>query len=195
MHSVGPATVKLMRAVMLQVPESLLAERRRLGADRWDEMWDGVLHMVPSPSGWHQSLGSELHLVLAPVAKTRGLRALYETAVHTPGRIDRDYRQPDLVFFKPEAFHDRGVVGAPELVVEILSPDDESYDKLPWYAALGTREVLIVDPITRAVDLFVLRDGKLVRAETARSEVLDATFARIDGPRLRVSIAGVTTEI
>ena len=31
---------------MVAVPESLLAERRRIGADRRDEMWDGLLHMV-----------------------------------------------------------------------------------------------------------------------------------------------------
>ena len=39
-----------MRAVMLDVPESLLDERRRLGLDVFDEVWEGVLHMVPPPS-------------------------------------------------------------------------------------------------------------------------------------------------
>lgn len=34
---------------MLEVPEGLLAERARLGHDRFDEMWEGVLHMVPPP--------------------------------------------------------------------------------------------------------------------------------------------------
>jgi Uma2 family endonuclease len=189
-----------MRALILEVPESLLAERRRLGLDRFDEMWDGVLHMVPAPSGWHQGLGAELVAVLLPVAKAQGLRASYETAIHTPGHVDEDYRIPDLVFFRPEVAHERGVVGPPELVVEVLSPGDESYEKLPWYAELGTREVLMVNPDSRAVELFVLRGGKLHAAlpdpsGAVRSEILGVTFARMEGPKLRVSGPGVEARI
>ena len=40
-----------MRAVLLEVPEAMLDERRRLGHDGRDEMWDGVLHMVPRLGG------------------------------------------------------------------------------------------------------------------------------------------------
>ena len=45
---------------MLDVPESLLDERRRQGLDVFDEVWEGVLHMVPPPSGEHQRLELEL---------------------------------------------------------------------------------------------------------------------------------------
>jgi len=36
-----------MRAVMLDVPEALVEERRRLGIDGFDEMWEGELHSIP----------------------------------------------------------------------------------------------------------------------------------------------------
>ena len=49
-----------MRAVMSEVPPGLLAWRCRTGADRWDEVWEGVLHMAPSPSDDHQELVVEL---------------------------------------------------------------------------------------------------------------------------------------
>ena len=39
-----------MKAVIPEVPEYMLWERRRTGADRWDEMWEGVLHMAPAPN-------------------------------------------------------------------------------------------------------------------------------------------------
>ncbi|CAN5168480.1 hypothetical protein BH24ACT1_BH24ACT1_10170 [soil metagenome] len=136
---------------MLEVDERMLEERRRLGHDRWDEMWEGVLHMVPAPSGPHQGLGTNLLVVLVPRARKRGLVATYETSVH---RADDDYRVPDLVFTLPAARTHRGVDGGAELVVEILSPGDESYVKLDWYAALGVREMLIVDPDTMAVELY-----------------------------------------
>jgi hypothetical protein len=44
-----------MRAV---VPESLLSERRKLGHDRFDEMLEGELHMLPPPNFEHQRLAS-----------------------------------------------------------------------------------------------------------------------------------------
>ena len=66
---------------MLDVPESLLDERRRLGLDVFDEVWEGVLHMVPSPSGEHQRLGSELIAVFVGAAKRRGFVASYETGL------------------------------------------------------------------------------------------------------------------
>ena len=45
-----------MRAVMPEVPPDILAWRKRTGADMWDEMWEGVLHMAPMPNREHQAL-------------------------------------------------------------------------------------------------------------------------------------------
>jgi hypothetical protein len=58
-----------MRAV---VPESLLAERRQLGHDRFDELWEGELHLVPSPSFPHQQLASWLLVTWWPIARSAG---------------------------------------------------------------------------------------------------------------------------
>src|SRR3954451_21332658 len=119
-----------MRAVMLEIPESLLAERRSRGVDRWDEMWEGVLHLVPQPTSWHQGFGAGLILALGPRAKALGLGVYYETALY---RTDEDYRVPDLAFVLPSQRAKRGIERGAELLVEILSPNDESYDKLPFY--------------------------------------------------------------
>jgi Uma2 family endonuclease len=66
-------------------------------------------------------------------------------------------------------------------VIEVRSPGDESYDKLPFFAKLGVREVLIIDRDTKRVDLFRLASGQYVRQEpdTAGevvSEVLAVRF-------------------
>jgi Uma2 family endonuclease len=178
-----------MRAVMLEVPEKLLAERRARGEDRFDEMWEGVLHMVPPPSGWHQRLAAELVMTLGPLAKARGLVVLHEAGLY---RADDDYRQPDVIFALPSQFTDRGVEGGAELVVEVRSPHDETYEKLPFYAAFGVRELLVVEPSSRAVELYVLRGGRLLAAATddagrLRSEVLGTTFQQVDGPALEAT--------
>ncbi|MGZ6623848.1 MAG: hypothetical protein ACXVHD_30075, partial [Solirubrobacteraceae bacterium] len=54
--------------------EALLERRRRLGQDLFDEVWEGVLHMNPAPSGSHGDLESQLHVLLSPLAKVAGLR-------------------------------------------------------------------------------------------------------------------------
>ena len=82
--------------------------------------------------------------VFVGVAKRRGLGPVpYETGLFA---ADDDYRVPDIVVSRPVNRSHRGVDGTAELVVELRSPGDESYEKLPWYAARGVSEMLIVDP-------------------------------------------------
>src|SRR5258705_9292127 len=55
---------RTMKAVMANVPEHILEWRRRNGADQWDEMWEGVLHMTPSPNREHQDIEGALEFWL-----------------------------------------------------------------------------------------------------------------------------------
>ena len=50
--------------------------------------------------------------------------------------------------------------GPPDVVVEVRSPDDESYDKLPFYAKLGVAEVWIIDRDTKRPEIYALRVGE-----------------------------------
>ena len=147
-----------MRAVFLEAPEALLDERRRLGVDRRDEMWDGVLHVVPPAGGAHQRTGGSLYRILAARADELGLIASYETGLYRTGT---DYRVPDQLYYSPDAASERGAEGA-ELVVEIRSPGDESYAKLDFFAAVGVREVLVVHPEGPTVELFRLAGDRLL---------------------------------
>jgi Uma2 family endonuclease len=176
-----------MRAVLLEVPEAMLAERRRLELDERDEVWNGVLHMVPPAGGPHQRLGSELLQVLAPLSKRRGLVASYETGLF---RTADDYRVPDQLYCRPEHESERGAEGA-ELVVEIRSKGDETYEKIDFYAGLGVREMLIVHPDGRWVELLRAVGVRLLPVSGdaeggVRSDVLGAQFATVEG-RLRIT--------
>lgn len=128
----------------------MLAERRRLGLDRHDEMWEGVLHMVPPASSRHQQLEAQLVVALETVVRPRGWYVQAEAGVFS---ADDDYRVPDVVVFGPEARSERGVDGAPVLVVEIRSPGDESHAKVPWYSGRGAAAVLVVDRDSLGLDL------------------------------------------
>jgi hypothetical protein len=64
-----------MRAMWLQPDEAYLDQRRRWGADQWDEVWDGVLHIVPLPGFGHQHFKGLLLTALTPVVEQFGLIA------------------------------------------------------------------------------------------------------------------------
>jgi hypothetical protein len=61
--------------------------------------------------------------------------------------------------------------------VEILSPEDETWEKLPFYAEHEVDELLIVDPQARSVTWLALRDGEYRPAD--RSEIIDTRAAEL----------------
>jgi Uma2 family endonuclease len=162
----------VMRAAM--VPESMLEERRRRGHDRFDEVWQGVLHMVPPPSFHHQRIERRLLILLSPIAERRGLEVV--AGLFHPGVADSsDYRQPDLAIAGGSALSKRGVEGRVHLVIEILSKHDESRAKLPFYAEVGVAEVWLVDPHRFTVEVI----GSSVLGISV--EVIGTTLWIIDG--------------
>ena len=78
---------------------------------------------------------------------------------------DTNVVQPDLLFVSNERSHiitEQNIQGAPDLVVEILSPSTANRDwttKRELYAAHGVKELWIVDPDARIVWVMLLRDG------------------------------------
>jgi Uma2 family endonuclease len=146
-----------VKAVLLEVSPAVLARRKQTGEDRWDEMWEGVLHMSPAPGYEHQRIVAELLEFLRPLLKRTGRGNL------VPGinvfRANDDYRIPDLTFVAhghEGVLAEDGARGGPDLVIEIRSPGDESYEKFPFYAALGVREVLVVLRDEKKPELFRL---------------------------------------
>lgn len=183
-----------MQALFVEAPEAVLAERRRLGIDGRDEMWDGVLHVVPPPGTAHRELAGGLYAALRPVAAAHGLRAYFETGLFRGGD---DYRVPDQLYCRPEDTSDRGAEAA-ALVVEIRSPGDETYRKLAFYAATGVREVLVVHPDGPGVELFRLAGDQLLPVTAdgdgaVRVDTLGVRF--LPGPPLRLTWDGGAAEL
>jgi Uma2 family endonuclease len=158
----------MVKTVLCDTPEALLAERKRAGADRWDEMWNGVLHMPPMPTRRHQDFCSGLETWIRDHwARPFENRVHREINLASIGGWPHDYRCPDLVLVTPDRFeidHDVYFEGPPLVVIEIHSPGDESYDKLGFYADLGVPETWIVDRDTRKPQVFELKRGDYVDA-------------------------------
>ena len=135
--------------------EQLLERRRMAGIDRLDEVWEGVLHMIPAPSGEHAVIATQLARLLGPLADDAGLVVtMHEFNL---GDGEHDFRVPDGGLHREMP---RGVWHpTAALVVEIVSPGDETWDKLPFYGKHGVDELLIVDPQEQTVSWLGLSEG------------------------------------
>jgi Uma2 family endonuclease len=131
--------------------EALLERRRRLELDRHDEVWEGVLHVVPAPSHRHSVLGAQVKALLRAPATAAGLTV---TDDFNLGDSKRNFRVPDGGLHRPGAADMWHPTAA--LVIEIISTGDETWEKLPFYAAHEVDEVLILDPDERSVTWLAL---------------------------------------
>ena len=138
-----------MRTVVLGPPpvelEALIARRRSLGLDMFDEVWKGEYHMAPAPHRSHGWLGHQLAVLIDPLAVQAGL---YGSGPFNLGTPD-DFRVPDHGFLRDPPTGAWAATAA--IVVEVESPDDETWDKLDFYAEHGVDEILIVSAESRSV--------------------------------------------
>jgi Uma2 family endonuclease len=187
-----------MRAVLVHVTEKELSDRRSRGLDRWDEMWEGVLHMTPAPSVEHQRILDRLIGFLEPRLRA-GDRGTLVSGINV-FRETADYRIPDLTFVaasREHILHADGVRGgAPDAVIEIRSPEDETFEKLPFYAALGVREVIIIDRDSKRPELYRLAGPQYVALQPdsdgqLRSDTMMIRVSVISGPPPRLAIEDV----
>ncbi len=125
-----------------------------MGLDRRDEMWDGVLHLVPVASSAHGILWYELTCLFAPKAHDQGLRCMAAPGVFDPEDADMmSFRVPALGYARSADVTERGIEGRAVLVVEILSNRDEAPEKLSFYRQVGVEELLYVDSTTKAFEV------------------------------------------
>ena len=131
--------------------EALLERRRRLGQDLFDEVWEGVYHMNPAPHSRHSAVQQQLAELLGPVAREAGL--VPRLGIFNVGERG-DYRVPDGGILRPG--RDDVYLPTAALVVEVVSPDDDTWEKLGFYARHHVDELLIVDPQERRVHWLAL---------------------------------------
>ena len=137
--------------------------------DIWDapedstryEVIDGELYVTPAPSWQHQNASAALHGYLWPYVHQRRLGKVISAPIGVVLDAENGI-QPDLIYISHERMHiisERGVEGAPDLVVEVLSPSTEARDrgiKLRRYAAAGVPHYWIVAPQTGSLEAYRL---------------------------------------
>ena len=146
-------------------------------ADDRIELIDGEPIMMSPPTRLHQevsgSIFAQLHNFLegkrckvfhAPF----GVR-LFEQATDTPENVDTIV-EPDIsVICKPERLTEKGCTGAPDWIIEIVSPSNPGHDyvrKLNLYMDAGVREYWIVNPMTNKTAVYCLSEDPGFSMET-----------------------------
>ena len=132
------------------------------------ELIDGVFYDMAQPSRIHQGL---VMLIASNIQRhidnNKGLCKVYPAPFGVQPREDDDKTivEPDIsVICDRDKFTDRGCFGAPDWIVEIVSPSNPVNDyvrKLCLYLDSGVREYWIVDPMTEKVFVYIMEEGNL----------------------------------
>ena len=160
------------------------------------EIINGEAVMMSPPTRIHQEILMELSRQLANFLEGKKCKVypapfavrLFEKDGDTPEDVDTMV-EPDIsVVCDHDKLDKHGCKGAPDLVVEVLSPSTQRHDrlvKLDLYQRAGVREYWIVDPDSSTVQVFMLKAGYLHPHEVysekdiAKVNVLDGCFIEL----------------
>jgi Uma2 family endonuclease len=122
------------------------------------ELLDGKLFCMATPNETHQRILTELVVTIGNyIRKKGGPCRVYPAPFAVFLNNDRDYLIPDIfVICDPEKIKKDGCHGAPDWVIEIVSPSSASRDyirKLEAYSSAGVREYWVVDPQNEIVNV------------------------------------------
>jgi len=128
------------------------------------QLIEGELVMTPAPNPWHQFILGRLFIALSEFVKKEesGIVLLSPVDLYLD---DENAFQPDLIFIskeKKDIIKKDGIYGAPEIVMEVLSPSTAHYDlreKFKVYERTGVREYWIVDPDMKTVEVYLKGAG------------------------------------
>ena len=176
--------VKLTYRDYLNLPES---------EDKRYEVIAGDLHMVPSPSSIHQTIVFKLAKILDAFVEANELGRVFIAPLDVV-LSDIDVLQPDIFFISKNRegiITEHSIQGAPDLVVEVLSPATAERDrtlKKVRYLRFGVREYWLVDPVSRTIE--VMKTGQ-TDFETVRVYPEGTNATSLALPGLQVDVGGV----
>lgn len=159
--------------------------------DRY-EIIEGIRYdLKPAPTVNHQQISGSIHIMLYQTCHANG------TILYSPVDVfldEENLYQPDLVFIlhkNASIIKKHRIEGAPDLVVEILSPSTSHNDKVRkkrQFERHGVKEYWIIDPVHRTIDQFILNNDKFELYETyiVSDRMTSPIFSCIDIDMTRV---------
>ena len=136
------------------------------------EIIDGELYVNPAPATRHQAISVRLLFALHGFVVSRDLGYVFHAPIDV--RLgEHDIVEPDIVYVSATRAHiitDKNIVGAPDLVIEILSHSNREYDtrvKFHRYEQHGVREYWIIDPENNVASIYRRSGARFEAVEVA----------------------------
>ena len=144
------------------------------------EIIEGVLYEIPGANAEHALAIINLVALFLPIVRAVGGTIL--TAPFDVFFLGANPVQPDILVLLPAGavLRRRGVEGAPDLVIEVLSPSNRGHDlltKRALYGRAGVREYWVVDPVARTIGILVVDRDALHAHQAAAGSDAVATVA------------------
>lgn len=151
----------------------------------------GEIIEMTAPSLYHQKILQNLNYYLSVYIRQNGLGEVYVAPTDVYFSKTETY-QPDLLILLTESLHkmqESKIEGAPDLIVEILSPSTGYYDvkyKKSVYEKFGVKEYWIVDPKDKTIEIYQNSQGKFVltselsKTGTAQSTLLSGFIVELE---------------
>ena len=151
------------------------------------QLIEGELIMSPSPNSYHQTISKNLEFILIGFAKANKSGVV----LHAPIDVyidEKNVFQPDIIFISKEnksILRKKGIVGAPDLVIEILSVSTMGYDEIVKkniYLEAGVKEYITVNPSEKIIKTYIDKnylkpDSRAVLDNTNNIKPLNKTYA------------------
>ena len=128
------------------------------------QLVEGELHMAPAPNRFHQEISRNLGFLILKHLEAHPVGKIFDAPFDVQ-LTDVNVYQPDIIFLRREHYPlqtVQGITGAPDLVVEILSPKTAFLDlgvKREIYARCGVAELWIIDPEIRRISVYRLKEN------------------------------------
>lgn len=162
------------------IMESLKVTHRPLTVDDYNhlpeggpqyQLIEGEMHMTPAPNRYHQTISGKIEFILRRYLEENPIGIIYDAPFDVVF-TDVNVFQPDIIYVANEhrsILTDQGASGAPDLIVEILSPKTTKLDvgvKKTIYARTGVQELWIVDPEAKRLAVYRLQENSETPAQT-----------------------------
>lgn len=147
------------------------------------EVINNVIYMSPASSFPHQDVCTQL----ASLIRLHTSAANSGKCIASPIDVyfdDKNVFQPDIIFISNEnmsIIKDEKVKGAPDLIVEILSPGNKKHDtdrKRPMYEKYGVKEFFIVDPKSKEVITYYFVNNKFIKQESNVEKIVSVLLGK-----------------
>src|SRR5207249_12228837 len=158
-----------------------------------EQLIEGDLYMAPAPEHYDEEISLNITLLLGKYLEKHPIGKLY-TAPFDVYFDEINVHQPDLVFVSKKnrsVLTYAGAEGAPDFLVEILSPKTAGLDKKPKrrvFARCGVKELWLIDPDAKLVHVYFLQKDTEHPAATYREK---DTFASPHFPGLKIKGATI----